>query len=148
MLAAVFLRRFAEQNRRQVAGFTAAALQALETYDWPGNVRELQHAIERAVVLCRGSDVDLVDLPEALRSTATGQLPAPAAALSVPLGTPLDEIERMVIRETLRHTRGDKNLAARLLGVAPRTIYRKLERDESGRLAEPATDDEGGPQHS
>jgi len=146
LLAAVFLRRFAEQNRRQVAGFTAAALQALEAYEWPGNVRELQHAVERAVVLCRGPEVDIGDLPEALRNPATGRVPAPAAALAVPLGTPLEAIERMVIRETLRHTRGDKNLAARLLGVAPRTIYRKLDRDEAGRLAEPGADDEGGPQ--
>jgi two-component system response regulator HydG len=54
--------------------------------------------------------------------------------VTVPIGTPLEEVERLVIRETLRHTRGDKNLAARLLGVAARTIYRKLDRDEAGRL--------------
>jgi len=145
LLAAVFLRRFAEQNRRNVSGFTPLALKALEAYEWPGNVRELQHAVERAVVLCHGTDVDVSDLPEALRRNAPGDLPAPGSALSVPLGTPLEEIERMVIRETLRHTRGDKNLAARLLGVAPRTIYRKLDRDDAGRLMDPGEDDEGGP---
>jgi two-component system response regulator HydG len=62
------------------------------------------------------------------------------------VGTPLEEIERIVIRETLRHTRGDKNLAARLLRVAPRTIYRKLDRDEDGRLLETGPDDIGGPE--
>jgi two-component system response regulator HydG len=144
LLAVVFLRRFAEQNRKDLMGFTPGALQALESYDWPGNVRELQHAVERAVVLCPGSEIDLRDLPEAIWRGAAEALPAPAAALSVPLGTPLDEIERMVIRETLRQTRGDKNLAARLLGVAPRTIYRKLDRDEEGRLMESTSDDEGG----
>jgi len=101
--------------------------------------------VERAVVLCAGKEVDFPDLPEAVRRAASSPLAAPASALTVPLGTPLEEIERMVIRETLRQTRGDKNLAARLLGVAPRTIYRKLDRDEEGRLVESAPDDEGGP---
>ena len=142
-LAAAFLRRYAAQNRRTVSGFTDAALRALDAYDWPGNVRELQHAVERAVVLCRGESVDVGDLPEALRRA--GGVPGvgspPAGALTISFGTPLEEIERMVIRETLRHTRGDKNLAARLLGVAARTIYRKLDRDEAGRLLGPDEDD-------
>jgi two-component system response regulator HydG len=141
LLAAAFLRRFAEQNRRPVSGFTDAALRAMDAYDWPGNVRELQHAVERAVVLCRGDAVDVGDLPEAVRGAGASGAPAPVA-ITVPLGTPLEEIERAVIRETLRQTRGDKNLAARLLGVAARTIYRKLDRDDEGRLVEPG-DDEG-----
>ena len=49
----------------------------------------------------------------------------------------MEDIERLVIRETLRHTKGDKNLAAQILGIAARTIYRKLDRDEEGRLVEP-----------
>jgi two-component system response regulator HydG len=143
LLAAAFLRRLAEQNRRPVTGFTDAALRALDAYDWPGNVRELQHAVERAVVLCRGDAVDVGDLPDAVRGAVATSVPAPAGgAITVPLGTPLEEIERAVIRETLRQTRGDKNLAARLLGVAARTIYRKLDRDGEGRLVEPG-DDEG-----
>jgi two-component system response regulator HydG len=81
--------------------------------------------------------IDLADLPEAIREAAP--VPPAAAApagptLLVPLGTPLDEVERIVIRETLRQTKGDKNLAAQILRIAPRTIYRKLDRDESGRL--------------
>ncbi|HEU4385881.1 MAG TPA: sigma-54 dependent transcriptional regulator [Anaeromyxobacteraceae bacterium] len=143
LLAAAFLHRFAEQNRKKLRGFTTAALAALESYDWPGNVRELMHAVERGVVLTRRELVDVEDLPEAVRAARRG-LPAAAPVLSVAVGTPLQEIERTVIRETLRHTRGDKNLAARLLGVAARTIYRKLDRDEDGRLLEPpasGTDD-------
>jgi two-component system response regulator HydG len=58
----------------------------------------------------------------------------PAGALVIPLGTPMDEVERLVIRRTLEQTRGDKNLAAQILGIAARTIYRKLDRDEEGRL--------------
>jgi two-component system response regulator HydG len=148
LLAMAFVRRMAERNGKQISGFTPGAMAALERYAWPGNVRELQHAIERAVVLTRTDAVEVGDLPEAIR--AAGQAapePAPPAGpsgapvLTVPLGTPMDEIERRVIRETLRHTRGDKNLAAQLLGIAARTIYRKLDRDEEGRLVGPP---EGG----
>ncbi len=143
LLAAAFLHRFAEQNGKKLRGFTTAALAALEWYDWPGNVRELMHAVERGVVLTRRELVDVEDLPEAVRASRPGP-PAAAPVLSVSVGTPLEEIERMVIRETLRHTRGDKNLAARLLGVAARTIYRKLDRDEEGKLVDrgaPGNDD-------
>ncbi|HET6921919.1 MAG TPA: sigma-54 dependent transcriptional regulator [Anaeromyxobacteraceae bacterium] len=142
LLAAAFLRRFAERNGKKLRGFTTAALAAVESYDWPGNVRELMHAVERGVVLTRRELVDVEDLPEAVRAARRGP-PAAAPVLSVAVGTPLEEIERTVIRETLRHTRGDKSLAAKLLGVAARTIYRKLDRDEEGRLVEPGGRREG-----
>jgi two-component system response regulator HydG len=139
LLAGAFLRRVSEQAGKRVDGFTPGALAALERYAWPGNVRELLHAVERAVILTRGDALDVTDLPEAIRAAAAAPAPAPGApgggaSLVVPLGTPLDEVERLVIRETLKHTKGDKNLAAQILGIAARTIYRKLDRDESGRL--------------
>jgi two-component system response regulator HydG len=154
LLAMAFLRRLAEKNGKHVSAFTPAALGALEAYPWPGNVRELLHAVERAVILCRADTLDLTDLPESIRSQAgteraptgapqgvppQGTAPLGAPALVVPLGTTLDDIERLVIRETLRQTRGDKNLAAQILGIAPRTIYRKLDRDDEGRLVEPGS---------
>jgi two-component system, NtrC family, response regulator HydG len=144
LLAAIFLRRLAEKNGKSIEGFTPAALAALEAYRWPGNVRELAHAVERAVVLSRGGLVDEADLPEPVRREhpAGGAAPPVTAAgtpstLAIPFGTPMDEVERLVIRETLRHTRGDKTLAAQILGIAARTIYRKLDRDDAGRLVEP-----------
>ncbi len=137
LLAAVFLRRFAEKNGKRTTGFTPAALAALEAAPWPGNVRELMHAVERAVILARSEVIDVGDLPEAVRGAAALPPPAGGAALSVPLGTSLGEIERLVIRETLRQAKGDKTMAAQLLGIAPRTIYRKLDRDEAGRLIDP-----------
>jgi len=140
LLAMAFLRRIAEKNNKRVAAFTPAALASLEGYSWPGNVRELMHAVERAVILCRGDTLDVADLPEAVRGspTALAELPPSggAKALLVPLGTTMEEVERQVIKETLRRTRGDKNLAAQILGIAARTIYRKLDRDEEGRLVE------------
>jgi len=148
LLAASFLRGFAERNRRPVTGFSDAALQALAGHDWPGNVRELQHAIERAVVLCRGAVVEIDDLPEAVRNSAPGRPLPLSGTLNIAIGTPLEEIERIVIRETLRQTRGDKNLAAQLLRVAPRTIYRKLDRDEDGRLLDVGPDEGDGQERS
>jgi two-component system response regulator HydG len=148
LLAAAFLRRLSEKNGKRLTGFSPAALAALEAAPWPGNVRELQHAVERAVILARGEVVELVDLPEAMSRLVPAGAAAPAAGpaeLVVPLGTTLDEIERRVIRETLRQTRGDKTLAAQLLGIAPRTIYRKLDRDEAGRLRDPGEPEEPEP---
>jgi two-component system response regulator HydG len=137
-LASFFLRRVAESLPKHVTGFSPAAAAALEGYVWPGNVRELQHAVERAVILSRGEVIERDDLPEAIRAASpqpeAGALASGAAPIAIPLGTPMEEVERIVIRRTLEQTRGDKNLAAQILGIAARTIYRKLDRDEEGRL--------------
>src|SRR5438874_3599259 len=135
LLADHFMARYAAKNGKQIGGLTRAALSALEAYPWPGNVRELEHAIERAVVLSRGAQIDVDDLPESVRSGGAGRAAGIGAALegrtlAVPLGTTMEEIELRVIRETLRQTKGDKNLAAQLLGIAARTIYRKLDREK------------------
>ncbi|MHB8420301.1 MAG: sigma-54-dependent transcriptional regulator [Myxococcales bacterium] len=130
LLANHFLRQFCQKNGKQLTGFTREAEQALEGHAWPGNVRELENAIERAVVLSRGSVIGADDLRGLSPTTSGPGEGTPARTLIVPLGTPLEEIERRVIRETLRQTRGDKTLAAQLLGIATRTIYRKIDRDE------------------
>jgi two-component system response regulator HydG len=122
LLADHFLRVFAEKNGKAMEGISRRAMDALVDSPWPGNVRELVNTMERAVVLARGTVIDLEDLPESM----TGAAP-PAEGLSFALGTPLEEIERRVIRETLRYTNGDKRRAAQLLGIATRTIYRKLD---------------------
>ncbi|AKJ05715.1 two-component system response regulator HydG [Archangium gephyra] len=127
LLADAFLRRFASKNGKVLRGFSPDALSTLENYAWPGNVRELEHAVERAVVLAKTDVLEVGDLPETVRKGPLGS----AGQLVIPIGTPMEEIERRVIHETLRHTKGDKTLAARLLGIAARTIYRKLEREAS-----------------
>jgi two-component system response regulator HydG len=96
-------------------------------YSWPGNVRELENAIERSIVLTRGRIIDEDVLPIEVREAAARG--GDYKTLSFAVGTPLSEIEMRVIRETLRHTKGDKRLAAQLLGIATRTIYRRLEAD-------------------
>ena len=147
LLADHFLSRFRDKNSKAVSGFTRAALEVLGRHDWPGNVRELENAIERAVVLTKSPVVDVEDLPREIR---TGPLGGDAGggsgrALSFEIGTPLEEIELRVINETLKHTRGDKRLAAQLLGIATRTIYRKLDRTDFGRpLLEDGEGDDAG----
>jgi two-component system, NtrC family, response regulator HydG len=123
LLADHFLKAFARKNNKAVSGFTQAAMEKIERYAWPGNVRELENAIERAVVLCRTGQLDVIDLPESVRQGPEGS----AHAVFIPIGMPMEEVEMRVIDETLRHTKGDKTLAAQLLGIATRTIYRKLE---------------------
>ncbi|HEY2028599.1 MAG TPA: sigma-54 dependent transcriptional regulator [Myxococcales bacterium] len=134
LLADHFIARYSAKNQKPVRALTREALSAMESYPWPGNVRELEHAIERAVVLSRGAEIELHDLPEAVRGGGAAARAGMAGSvegrtLTVPLGTTMEDIELRVIRETLRQTKGDKNLAAQLLGIAARTIYRKLERD-------------------
>jgi two-component system response regulator HydG len=99
-------------------------------YDWPGNVRELENTIERAVVLARGGAVEIDDLPVEVR-TGTGNH-SDEKSITFAIGTPLAEIERRVIHSTLNHVGGDKRLCAQLLGIATRTIYRRLEEDRDG----------------
>src|SRR5262249_7172660 len=123
LLAEHFLALYREKNARKIHGFTRGALQILGDYDWPGNVRELENAIERAVVLSKGEFIDVGDLPREVRGAAPSGEPR---SVSFAIGTSLDEIETRVIHETLAYTKGDKRLAAQLLGIATRTIYRKL----------------------
>jgi len=133
LLADHFIARYSAKNHKPVRALTREALAAMEGYPWPGNVRELEHAIERAVVLSHGAEIELVDLPESVRGGGAAGRAGMAGSvegrtLTVPLGTTMEDIELRVIRETLRQTKGDKNLAAQLLGIAARTIYRKLDR--------------------
>lgn len=90
-------------------------------YPWPGNIRELQNLIERFVVLNRTGVIGIEDLPPEIGGKVRTK------SVVVPVGIPLRQVERMLMDETLKSTKGDKKLAAHLLGVHPRTIYRYLE---------------------
>jgi len=130
LLAEHFLQIYGERNGRRLAGFSRAAADALARHEWPGNVRELENTVERAVVLSRGSSVELDDLPPEVRSGGT--VAGDDRSLTFAVGTPLGEIERRVIHATLSHVGGDKRLCAQLLGIATRTIYRRLEEERIG----------------
>jgi two-component system response regulator HydG len=137
LLAHHFLEIFKKKNNKDVKGFTQEALEVMLQYSWPRNVRQLENAIERAVVLTKGEMVVPRDLPPEILKAM--EVPAAREAalmdektISISLGTSLDTIERRVIEETLRHSRGDKNVASKILGISARTIYRKIEEEKKG----------------
>ena len=126
LLANHFLRIYTDKNNRNLRGIQREAMAAMSGYNWPGNVRELENTIERAVVLAKGDVIGIDCLPSSIAETESSA----SAFLSIPLGTPLHEVEHRLIRETLKLTEGDKKRAAQLLGIATRTIYRKLGAEE------------------
>jgi two-component system response regulator HydG len=102
-----------------------AALAALERYGWPGNVRELRHVIERGVILCKGDEITPADLPSEV--VAGGGEPSLAPAVPGAPGAPsLEAMERQHIVATLRQVGGHRGKAASLLGIDPKTLYRKI----------------------
>ncbi|MEQ8456242.1 MAG: sigma-54 dependent transcriptional regulator [Sandaracinaceae bacterium] len=117
-----FLELYCRKNGKPRMAVTRDALDVLSGYSWPGNVRELENVIERAVVLSKDDQLTPDDLPAQITRAERR-----AGDLTFSIGTPLEEIERRVIRATLDHTRGDKQLAAQLLGISARTIYRKVD---------------------
>ena len=121
-----FLGVYCTKNGRARLTVPSEVLHKLMDYSWPGNVRELENVVERAAVLCRSELLGLTDLPDAVASAA----PRLPSELTFSIGTPLSEVEQRMIRDTLSHTGGDKSLAAQLLGISTRTIYRKLGENE------------------
>jgi len=121
LLTEHFVETYCVKNQKEPLVVDKGALEQLIAYDWPGNVRELQNVIERAVVLNTSGVIKLEDLPDPV-ARAEPQVDA----FTFPVGTPLSEVEQRVIHGTLQHTAGDKQLAAQLLGISARTIYRKL----------------------
>ena len=120
LLAAGFLKEFAAENGKQLAGITPSAMTALRRYSWPGNVRELQNGMESAVVMARGRALELHDLPPAVRNADD------APAVWLPLGATLDQGEKEIIRATLGHQHGNKSRAAEVLGISRKTLHRKM----------------------
>ena len=123
LLARHFVALQSARHGRDLVGIDDDALTAMERHAWPGNIRELENTLERAVVLARGETVTIADLPAALRAGA-GTAPE-AGWLTFVVGTPLPQVERRMIEATLRHCNGDRNLAANLLAISARSIYRR-----------------------
>jgi DNA-binding NtrC family response regulator len=115
LLAHHFLEEKAAYGVKHLAATTMATLEA---YDWPGNVRELLHAIERAVILAKSDEIQPDDLPPEVASRATGRPATP--------GSTIEAMERQHIIATLQQVGGHRGKAAALLGIDPKTLYRKI----------------------
>jgi len=118
-LANSFLKRFAAQANRPIAGYTPFAVERLIGFDWPGNVRQLQNEVQRAVLLCEGKEVDSSDLS----ITAVKASPGESNDTSFTL---LEGVERNAIIQTLKETGGNKLETAKRLGIGRQTLYNKI----------------------
>jgi two-component system response regulator HydG len=127
-LARHFAEEIAARSDKQVTGVSRAAAERLLEYSWPGNVRELRNAMERAVALTRFDEIAVEDLPAKVRSYRGGDV-AVAGDDPGELST-LEAVERRYILHVLKTVGDNKSLAARILGLDRKTLYRKLRRYE------------------
>jgi DNA-binding NtrC family response regulator len=126
---ALLAQHFLETNATYgLKRLSPAALAALEAYGWPGNVRELLHVIQRGVILCKGDEITPSDLPPEIAGRVVPGAPATtAASTTASAGAPtLEAMERQHIVATLRQVGGHRGKAAAVLGIDPKTLYRKI----------------------
>lgn len=124
LLAQYLVTKLAEKHARPARFLSPAAIGVLQFHAWPGNVRELRNVIERAVVICSGEQIERhhfapypIDQRERLRKEDT---------ITLPVGTPIEEVERQMIMRTLQKTKNNKTRAAELLGISLKTLHNKL----------------------
>jgi len=118
LLATHFLERNRTRYRKQVTTFSPAAMQQMLQYPWPGNVRELEHTVERAVLLCRGEEIEPANL-----AVAAARPSAPSFD-----NMSIDEVESLLIRKVLRRCDGNISQAAEALGLSRAALYRRIEK--------------------
>ncbi len=123
LLVRAFFERYTRKHTRPLEAIEPEAYRRLINYPWPGNVRELQHALEHAILVSRGTQLALADLPEVVQRAGTGA--AAIAPSEIPSGS-LEEIERASILKALETTRWNKQAAAGLLGLRRPTLYSKM----------------------
>jgi len=128
-LTRFFFKKYSEIHNRYITGISDETMAIIKSYDWPGNVRELMSFAESCVVLARTDYITNDDIPEYLFSMHNSNLHNPVGVL--------EENERQLIVDTMKSTRGNKVEAAKILGIGLRTLYRKLERYQSGKTPFP-----------
>lgn len=123
-LAQHFIEKFSRLNAKNVRGLSPEVARLLEGHSWRGNVRELENVIERAVVLCGGEQLQKEHLPDYITGTDSSRV------VTFRIGATLEEVEDVMIARTLEMTGGNKEEAARLLGIGVATLYRRLKESE------------------
>jgi len=124
LLIDAFLREFSQTHNKKVSIISPEARKILYKYPWPGNVRELKNCIESMVVVSMKDTIDTEDIPDHVlqRSSETSTAPSLVAGITI------EEAERELIKSTLVTVGGNREEAAKMLGIGERTLYRKLDR--------------------
>jgi two-component system response regulator HydG len=117
-----FIERYNQKYRMEVKGISQRTMNLLMDYEWSGNVRELENTIESVMVINSPEVIDIPHLPQEIRDFKRRP-----EVIPIRIGTPLEEVEREMLIQTLRATKGNKRRAAQLLGINVRTIHRKME---------------------
>jgi two-component system response regulator AtoC len=125
LLSSHFLAELAEGMGKRASGFSPAAMVAMTAYDWPGNIRELHNCIERAVIVTKTQTIDATDLPQDLFS---GSRRTEREGLPRDLDAELERIERDFIIAALRRSDGVQVRAAKLLGIAERSLWHRIKK--------------------
>ena len=118
-----FIEKYNAETGKRVQGVTPAAMAILQGYAWPGNIRELRNTVERAMILTDGDVLGEEHLPPDMQASRPE-----AAMLRVPLGIPLDKVEKEFILASLQRNGGNKARTAEILGISEKTLYNKLNR--------------------
>ena len=122
LLIHYFLQQFAEKYRKEITGIKPETQQLLMSYSWPGNVRELRNEVEKLVVLSPGPEIGPESLPKTIRPGSA----VVVGGLENVVGISLEQLEKEAIRNTLKLTNGNREQAAKILGIGERTLYRKI----------------------
>lgn len=139
-----FFEHFTAKHKRRRHRMSAEALQLCQRFPWPGNVRQLRNAIERIVITCREPGVEVHHLPDFLRAYDRS-----TTTFTVRPGTPLAEVEKLLIRQTLTHITSNREAAAKALGISRRALQYKLkqygllephDREPAGEVVEPSAE--------
>lgn len=124
LLAYYFLNKHSSRLDKPVKAITTEVLGALLRFDWPGNVRELENMIQRMIIMAENDKISMDVLPQ----TLNGDKVAPMKSLDYVSPQSLEEVEAYFIRKTLRECKGDRALAASILGIDKSTLWRKIKR--------------------
>jgi DNA-binding NtrC family response regulator len=122
LFAFFFLERLNENEEKKIEKIDQEFLEALSDYDWPGNVRELRNAINRAFIMARGDALTVECLPDKYLAISEAKKKGSTGSITLPLGQPLEEVQRIVIEETLNMTDGDRKKTAEILGIPTRSL--------------------------
>ena len=130
LLMEYFLRDLSERSSRETQGFSSTARRALMSYEWPGNIRQLRNTVEHMFVMDYDGLLDVDGLPEEMATLAGDDQETSGAELlhgaDALIGKSLRDVERYYMQRALELTQGNREEAARLLGIGERTLYRKI----------------------